>query len=309
MAAAEAGVLQLSFSGVLASVGCSGLAVSSARGAFAATLGSRVPPAGGKGARLSMRMGNSHGCVSTAMVVQGNGKGDEGGTLCERKNAPRPATPPCSLQVYAGRNLLGMKIKSPGLGRAAGAGREAATLVSAFGGGHEEADTATSAAADVVGVEAESSADAARSSWLQSASKPTATLRGVLEVSKCAAYEADCHRSGQAVKEQGGREVVGLRRREGAGVVSRKEENRLTHIRLDGKDQLEMSERFCRVDRHIDVGKSNRPVAPDLACRIAFALARGDLAPVSPRETLKLLWREVLGRDTPNLPQEAATPV
>eukprot|EP00965_Chrysotila_dentata_P081106 2677114-Pleurochrysis_carterae.AAC.1 len=44
-----------------------------------------------------------------------------------------------------------------------------------------------------IGVEAESSADAARASCLKCASEPTATLRGV--VSKCAAHEADCHRS------------------------------------------------------------------------------------------------------------------
>eukprot|EP00965_Chrysotila_dentata_P171638 5664392-Pleurochrysis_carterae.AAC.1 len=37
MATAEAGVLQLSVPGVLASVGCSGLAMSSARGAYAAS--------------------------------------------------------------------------------------------------------------------------------------------------------------------------------------------------------------------------------------------------------------------------------
>eukprot|EP00965_Chrysotila_dentata_P130567 4316759-Pleurochrysis_carterae.AAC.3 len=94
-------------------------------------------------------------------------------------------------------------------------------------------------------------------------------------------------------KEQGGKEVASLRRRERVGVVSCEEGNRLTHTCLDGEGQLEVSERFCRVARHIDVGKSNRRVAPDLACRIAFALARGNLAPVSRRETLKLLWRRV----------------
>eukprot|EP00965_Chrysotila_dentata_P263267 6214798-Pleurochrysis_carterae.AAC.6 len=84
-----------------------------------------------------------------------------------------------------------MKAKSPGLGRAGagrrrrvhcvrGATREAARLVSAFGGGHEEADTATGAAADIVGVEVESSPDAARASWLKCASEPKATLRGVV---------------------------------------------------------------------------------------------------------------------------------
>eukprot|EP00965_Chrysotila_dentata_P005101 167187-Pleurochrysis_carterae.AAC.1 len=69
-------------------------------------------------------MGNSHGCVSTAMVVQGKRKGDEGGTLCGRKNAPRPATPAMLIEgyVYAGHSLLGVKTKSPGLGRAS-AGR------------------------------------------------------------------------------------------------------------------------------------------------------------------------------------------
>eukprot|EP00965_Chrysotila_dentata_P018130 602771-Pleurochrysis_carterae.AAC.2 len=118
---------------------------------------------GGRGGKaFDMRMGTSHRCVSTAMVVQGH-------------------------------SLLWMKTKSPGLG-CAGAGREAATSVSALGCGHEEADTASGAATGVVGVEAESSADAARASWLKSATEPTTTLRGVV-VSKCAAYEADCHRS------------------------------------------------------------------------------------------------------------------
>eukprot|EP00965_Chrysotila_dentata_P160624 5303708-Pleurochrysis_carterae.AAC.1 len=50
-------------------------------------------------------------------------------------------------------------------------------------------------------------------------------------------------------------------------------------------------------------GKSKRPVAPDLACRIALAPARRDLAPVSHRESLKPLWRGVRSRDTPNRPQ------
>eukprot|EP00965_Chrysotila_dentata_P263268 6214798-Pleurochrysis_carterae.AAC.7 len=51
MAAAEAGVLQLFIPDVLTSVGCSRLAMSSARGAFAASFVSRVPPSRGKGAR------------------------------------------------------------------------------------------------------------------------------------------------------------------------------------------------------------------------------------------------------------------
>eukprot|EP00965_Chrysotila_dentata_P205683 6183100-Pleurochrysis_carterae.AAC.2 len=111
-------------------------------------------------------------------------------------------------------------------------------------------------------------------------------------------------RRGQAVKEQGGKEAVGLRGRERAGVVSRDEGNRLTHTRFDGKSQLEVRERLRRVARHIDVGKSDWPVAPDLACGIAFALARGDFAPVPHREGLKLLRRGVLGRDSPNHSEE-----
>eukprot|EP00965_Chrysotila_dentata_P118199 3906608-Pleurochrysis_carterae.AAC.3 len=77
MAAAEAGVLQLSIPSVLASVGCAGLTMSSAGGAFAASLISRVPPAGGEGDKaFKMCVGNSHGCVSTAMVIQSKTKGD-----------------------------------------------------------------------------------------------------------------------------------------------------------------------------------------------------------------------------------------
>eukprot|EP00965_Chrysotila_dentata_P130566 4316759-Pleurochrysis_carterae.AAC.2 len=154
-----------------------------------------IPPAGGEGARPSTRMGNLLGCVSTAMVVQ-KGKGNEGGTLRETKNAPRPATP----------TMLIANVRRPqppprdedqiawAWSRRRGEVKAPATSVSAFGGGHEEADTANGAAADVVGVEAESSADAARASWLNCASEPTETLRGAVE-SKCAAYEADCHRS------------------------------------------------------------------------------------------------------------------
>eukprot|EP00965_Chrysotila_dentata_P088584 2925265-Pleurochrysis_carterae.AAC.1 len=63
---------------------------------------------------------------------------------------------------------------------------------SAVGGGHKEAATA-GLGADVAGIEAEASADAAQGSWWKCASDPTATLRGVV-VSKCAAYEADRHR-------------------------------------------------------------------------------------------------------------------
>eukprot|EP00965_Chrysotila_dentata_P063007 2087210-Pleurochrysis_carterae.AAC.1 len=65
-----------------------------------------------------------------------------------------------------------------------------------------------------------------------------------------------------------------------------------------------MSERLCRVARHVNVGESDRPVAPDFACRIALALARRDFAPASYRESLQLLRRGVLGRDTTNHPQQ-----
>eukprot|EP00965_Chrysotila_dentata_P023697 785260-Pleurochrysis_carterae.AAC.1 len=53
MAAAGAGVLQPSTLGVMASVGCVGLAGSSAGSAVAASLVSRVPPAKGGGALRS----------------------------------------------------------------------------------------------------------------------------------------------------------------------------------------------------------------------------------------------------------------
>eukprot|EP00965_Chrysotila_dentata_P188600 6172840-Pleurochrysis_carterae.AAC.4 len=111
-----------------------------------------------------MRMRKSHGCILTALVVQGKGKGHEDGTLCERKNAPRPATP--SMLIASVRRL-----QPPWA---------AATLASELGGKHEEAVTATGAAVDIVGVEAESSADAAQASWLKCASEPMAILRGVV---------------------------------------------------------------------------------------------------------------------------------
>eukprot|EP00965_Chrysotila_dentata_P158026 5221092-Pleurochrysis_carterae.AAC.1 len=131
-------------------------------------------------------------------------KGDEGGALCVMKNAPRSAAPVMLIasirrpqpprdedQITWARSRRRREVEAHCL---RGAGREAATSVSAFGGGHEEADTETGAAADVVGVKAKSSADAARASWLICASELTVTLRGVV-VSKCAPYEADCHRS------------------------------------------------------------------------------------------------------------------
>eukprot|EP00965_Chrysotila_dentata_P140708 4651824-Pleurochrysis_carterae.AAC.1 len=175
-----------------------------------------------------------------------------------------------------------MKTRSPGLGRAGagklrrvhcecGAGRAALTLTSTLGGGHEvEAVAATGVAADVVGIEAESCADAARASWPKCASEPTATLGNIERhggVEACGVRGRDCHRSrtaralqpsskpkakgvttvacglrrAQAVKEQGCEEVVGLKRRERVGVVSREEGNPLTHTCLSGKGQLEVS--------------------------------------------------------------------
>eukprot|EP00965_Chrysotila_dentata_P188601 6172840-Pleurochrysis_carterae.AAC.5 len=134
---------------------------------------------------------------------------------------------------------------------------------------------------------------------LQSSGKPNA--KGVPTVA-CGFCRA------QAVKEQRRKvrrkEVVGLRRRERSGVFSREEGNQLTHNGLNGKGQLEVSERVCRVAQHINVGKSNGPVAPDLTCGIALALAQGGLAPVSHQKSLKLLWRGEPGRNTPNHPQE-----
>eukprot|EP00965_Chrysotila_dentata_P062737 2078828-Pleurochrysis_carterae.AAC.1 len=40
-----------------------------------------------------MCMGNPYGRKWTTVVVEGDGKGDQSGTRCERENAPRPATP------------------------------------------------------------------------------------------------------------------------------------------------------------------------------------------------------------------------
>eukprot|EP00965_Chrysotila_dentata_P009860 321640-Pleurochrysis_carterae.AAC.1 len=104
--------------------------------------------------------------------------------------------------------------------------------------------------------------------------------------------------------EQGGKKDVGLRRREQVLVISREEGNQLTRIRVDGKSQLEVGKRFCCVAWYIDVGKSDGPVAPDLACGIAFALERGNFAPVCHRKCLKLLRRGMFSGDFPNYPQE-----
>eukprot|EP00965_Chrysotila_dentata_P121806 4026295-Pleurochrysis_carterae.AAC.1 len=60
MAAAGAGVLQLSTPGVFASVGGVGLAGSSTSSAVAAPLVSRVPPASGEGPRSSTGAWDSH---------------------------------------------------------------------------------------------------------------------------------------------------------------------------------------------------------------------------------------------------------
>eukprot|EP00965_Chrysotila_dentata_P024334 806158-Pleurochrysis_carterae.AAC.1 len=57
MAAARAGVLQLSISGVLASVGCAGLARLSARGVVAESFVSRSPPPGRGAKVLNMGVG------------------------------------------------------------------------------------------------------------------------------------------------------------------------------------------------------------------------------------------------------------
>eukprot|EP00965_Chrysotila_dentata_P165226 5455597-Pleurochrysis_carterae.AAC.1 len=40
-----------------------------------------------------MRMGNPHGCIPTTVVVEGKGKGDQGGARGERENASPPAIP------------------------------------------------------------------------------------------------------------------------------------------------------------------------------------------------------------------------
>eukprot|EP00965_Chrysotila_dentata_P119293 3943679-Pleurochrysis_carterae.AAC.3 len=81
MAAAEAGVVQISIPGVLASVGCAGLAMLSARrGRIPRIISLARTANGGRGGKvLNMGVGPLHGCVSTAMVIQSKGKGDEGG--------------------------------------------------------------------------------------------------------------------------------------------------------------------------------------------------------------------------------------
>eukprot|EP00965_Chrysotila_dentata_P065394 2167315-Pleurochrysis_carterae.AAC.2 len=103
---------------------------------------------------------------------------------------------------------------------------------------------------------------------------------------------ARCFVGAQAVRQQGGQELVGMGWRERRGVIS---------------TELKVSEPLCRIARDVEIGEGNRPVAPDLTCCIAFALARGDFTPVTHCEGLQLQRRGVLCRNTSDHPEERGT--
>eukprot|EP00965_Chrysotila_dentata_P237834 6202155-Pleurochrysis_carterae.AAC.2 len=118
---------------------------------------------------------DSHERATAAMVISSKGKGDkhEVSASCERERVPSIRTPhahgkhtlatvaserrPSHPAGYAVRAQEG-KGAHPA---ESGAGKAAVTLVSALGGGHEEAVAAVGAAAYAVGTEAQASADAA----------------------------------------------------------------------------------------------------------------------------------------------------
>eukprot|EP00965_Chrysotila_dentata_P115986 3833783-Pleurochrysis_carterae.AAC.1 len=175
MATTGAGVLQLSTPGVLASVGCVGLAGSSEGSAVAASLVSRVPPARGVGGTevLHMRVGQWHQRVAPTMHIRSKGECDNG-TPCE-------VVRECGQSIIASRardkhtQARGVWVYKDELARMrrAGAGRQSCVGWVLWQGGQRYhwrprwAEDTTSAAtvgigADVNGVEVEASADAAR---------------------------------------------------------------------------------------------------------------------------------------------------
>eukprot|EP00965_Chrysotila_dentata_P021799 722051-Pleurochrysis_carterae.AAC.1 len=81
--------------------------------------------------------------------------------------------------------------------------------------------------------------------------------------------------------------------------------SRFACTRLNRERKLKVTERFRRIARHVSIGKGNGPVTPDLARCVAFALARGDLAPVACRERLQLSRRAgVLGGKSSDHPEQ-----
>eukprot|EP00965_Chrysotila_dentata_P054869 1821881-Pleurochrysis_carterae.AAC.1 len=109
----------------------------------------------------------------------------------------------------------------------------------------------------------------------------------------------------QAISKHRGKQFVGLRRREWCGAVGGEQGSRLACTGLNREGELQVSERFRRIARHVGIGEGDGPVAPNFARRTTFALARGNLAPdVSCREGLQLPQRRVLCEDTPNHPEQ-----
>eukprot|EP00965_Chrysotila_dentata_P136082 4499156-Pleurochrysis_carterae.AAC.1 len=96
----------------------------------------------------------------------------------------------------------------------------------------------------------------------------------------------------QTISKKGCEQLVGLRGHEWRSAVCGEEGSRFACTRLNRECKLEVSKRFRRVARHVDVGKGSGPATPDLARRIAFALARGDFALVACRKSFQLLRRE-----------------
>eukprot|EP00965_Chrysotila_dentata_P243434 6205412-Pleurochrysis_carterae.AAC.1 len=193
-------------------------------------------------------------------------------------------------------------------------------MASTAGGGHEEAATA-GVGADIDGVEAEASADAAQANagrrdpaiegdgvgqlpsaeglnevgWASCALQPS----GRSDAKRLPAVARGFFRA-QTISKQRDEQLVGLRGREWCG----EEGNRLACTRLNREGKIEVSERLRRIARYVDVGKGDGPVTPDFARRIAFAQARGDFAPVSCREGLQLSRRRVLRRETSDHPEQ-----
>eukprot|EP00965_Chrysotila_dentata_P138132 4569563-Pleurochrysis_carterae.AAC.1 len=90
--------------------------MSSARSAAAASLGSRIPPAEGEGARLSTcAWGIRTGAYRRPLSSRAKGKATRAERFMRERTRPVQRIPPCSWQVYAGHSLRGMKTKSPGL--------------------------------------------------------------------------------------------------------------------------------------------------------------------------------------------------
>eukprot|EP00965_Chrysotila_dentata_P088917 2935290-Pleurochrysis_carterae.AAC.3 len=131
---------------------------------------------GREGKACNICGGNWHGCASTAMGIELKGKVTRAERfICVRENTPRPSATP--LMLLASVTWVRSRRQRKAKVCVCRAGKAEVALASALSDGHKEAIAAAAAAADVAGVEAEFSADAARASWLKCASDPTTTLR------------------------------------------------------------------------------------------------------------------------------------